>query len=237
MTQVQTIIVLTLMAGAAMPLGAALACVDSLYPNWLSSAARHGIIAFGGGALISAVALVLVPDGCELLSLVPAAVAFGSGGIAFLALDIWLSRTNNPAGQLAAMLSDFVPEALALGAAFSTGQSVGVLLAMLIAIQNIPEGFNAYREMTESGRIQGKTVLISFSMMAFLGPASGLVGYYFLGQYSGLLGFIMLFASGGILYIIFQDIAPDAKVDQRWSPALGAVTGFLLGLIGNMLVG
>ena len=46
----------------------------------------------------------------------------------------------------------------------------------------------------------------------------------------------MLFASGGILYIVFQDIAPEAKLRRRWMPAFGAVVGFLLGLIGKMLV-
>ena len=134
------------------------------------------------------------------------------------------------------MLSDFVPEALALGAAFSTGSSVGPLLAGLIAIQNLPEGFNAYREMTESGRIKGRPVIVAFSLMALLGPLSGLLGFFLLGQLPHLLGVIMLFASGGILYVVFQDIAPDARVENRWTPALGAVVGFLLGLVGNMLV-
>lgn len=236
MDQVLNIVGLTLMAGAAMPVGAALACLDSVFPNWLSSEGRHGIMAFGGGALVSAVALVLVPEGCNALTVVPAALSFAAGGIAFMALDVWLARTKSPAGQLAAMLSDFVPEALALGAAFSTGSSVGLLLAALIAIQNLPEGFNAFREMTESGRIRGQSVIVAFSLMALLGPLSGLLGFFFLGQLPKLLGVIMLFASGGILYVVFQDIAPNAKIDSRWTPALGAVAGFLLGLIGNMLV-
>lgn len=219
-----------------MPLGGLLACVDAIYPRWLSSGSRHGIMAFGGGALISAVALVLVPEGTELLSIPLAALAFGSGGVAFMLLDIALAKTKSPAGQLAAMLSDFVPEAIALGAAFATGSSSGILIAALIAIQNLPEGFNAFREMTNSGRVGAKTVLIAFSLMALLGPVSGLVGYFVLSNYPTVLGAMMLFASGGILYLVFQDIAPEAKVEESWSPALGAVAGFLLGLIGDMLV-
>ena len=46
----------------------------------------------------------------------------------------------------------------------------------------------------------------------------------------------MLFAAGGILYVVFQDIAPQAKLERHWSPPLGAVAGFLLGLIGQLLV-
>ena len=236
MNELATVIGLTLIAGAAMPLGAVLACLDYIYPNWLNSEARHGIMAFGGGALVSAVALVLVPEGCESTSIAVAALSFGAGGVTFLGLDILLDRTKSPAGQLAAMLSDFLPEAIALGAAFATGSSAGPLLAALIAIQNLPEGFNAYREMTESGAVSGKKVLLGFTGMALLGPAAGLTGYYWLSQYPTLLGSMMLFASGGILYLVFQDIAPGAKMDRKWTPSLGAVAGFLLGMVGNMIV-
>ncbi len=45
----------------------------------------------------------------------------------------------------------------------------------------------------------------------------------------------MLFASGGILYLIFQDIAPQVRVEKHWLPPLGAIAGFLLGLIGHLL--
>jgi len=45
----------------------------------------------------------------------------------------------------------------------------------------------------------------------------------------------MLFSAGGILYLIFQDITPQAKLKNHWFPALGAVAGFLLGVIGYMM--
>ncbi|MEZ6108446.1 MAG: hypothetical protein R3B96_20695 [Pirellulaceae bacterium] len=47
---------------------------------------------------------------------------------------------------------------------------------------------------------------------------------------------VMLFAAGGILYLVFQDIAPQARLKRHWSPPLGAVAGFLLGVIGQMLL-
>ena len=45
----------------------------------------------------------------------------------------------------------------------------------------------------------------------------------------------MLFASGGILYSVFQDIAPQVPLQRHWAPPLGAVAGFLLGMIGQLL--
>ena len=51
------ILLLTLMAGLAMPVGAALASVERIHPRWLETEVRHSVIAFGGGALLAAVAL------------------------------------------------------------------------------------------------------------------------------------------------------------------------------------
>jgi len=44
----------------------------------------------------------------------------------------------------------------------------------------------------------------------------------------------MMFAAGGVLYLVFQDIAPQARLARHWAPPLGAVFGFALGLSGHM---
>jgi len=52
-----------IIAGAAIPTGGFLAKVEMIRPPWLEAEFRHSVLAFGGGALIAAVALVLVPEG------------------------------------------------------------------------------------------------------------------------------------------------------------------------------
>ena len=227
---------LTLMAGAAMPLGAGAASIDRFLPTWLEDEFQHSVVAFGGGALLSAVALVLVPEGAKVLSIPVVILCFGCGGVAFMRLDIVLARSKSPASQLAAMLSDFIPEAAALGAAFASGGETGVLLALLMALQNLPEGFNAYREMTTAGTVKGSHVIAAFAAMAFLGPVAGLSGYFWLAQFPLAIAAIMLFAAGGILYAIFQDIAVHVPLKRHWAPPLGALGGFLVGLVGQMLL-
>lgn len=231
-----TIVGLTSMAGLAMPAGALLARFEHIRPRWLEDEVRHGVIAFGGGALLSAIALVLVPEGARDLSPMWVVISFAAGGLVFMGLDMMLSARRNQAGQLVAMLSDFVPEALALGAAFAYGGSAGLLLAGLMALQNLPEGFNAYRELTASSPDSGRRVIAAFAAMALLGPAAGLVGFFWLSAFPQLVSGIMLFAAAGILYVIFQDIAPQVPLERHWAPPLGAVAGFLLGLVGQMLV-
>ncbi|MEM6799391.1 MAG: divalent cation transporter [Planctomycetota bacterium] len=219
-----------------MAVGGVIARLERIRPDWLEDEFRHAVIAFGGGALFSAVALVLAPEGSKHHGPLMVALLFGGGGVAFLLVDLALAAMKSSAAQLAAMLSDFIPESLAMGAAFATGDPSAPLLALLIGIQNLPEGFNAYRELRESSNLSSRTILVAFAVMSLLGPVAALVGLFFLSAQPSTVGGIMLFAAGGILYLTFQDIAPQAKLDNRWAPPLGAVAGFLLGLVGQMLV-
>ena len=230
------IAVLTLAAGIAMPIGAAIASIKHIGPNWLETEVRHSVMAFGGGALLSSVALVLVPEGIRNLDLFMVAVCFASGGVAFMVLDIYLASKDTSASQLVAMVSDFVPEALALGATFAASKTAGMLLAGIIALQNLPEGFNACREVTASTHYRSSQVVGAFAVMALLGPIAGLTGYFLLAEYPALVSAIMLFSAGGILYVIFQDIAPNSRLEKHWAPPLGAVIGFLLGVMGKVVV-
>ena len=240
MTMLVTVIIVTLSAGLAMPVGAAIACFEKFRSQWIENEFRHGVMAFGGGALLSAVALVLVPEGIKNLQPWSASIYFIVGGLSFMMLDIYLKNIETPASQLSAMLSDFVPESIALGAAFATASTIdsnsAFLLAGLIALQNLPEGFNAYRELKSSSSYSSLRIVGLFTMMALVGPIAGLTGYLWLSDYPVVVSAIMLFASGGILYSIFQDIAPQVKLEKHWAPPMGAVLGFVLGMIGFMVI-
>ncbi|NQZ53931.1 MAG: divalent cation transporter [Piscirickettsiaceae bacterium] len=230
-----TVVVSTLLAGLAMPLGASIAYFENIEKKWVQEEFRHSVMAFGGGALLSAVALVLVPEGMVNVNPVPACLWFIVGGLSFMSLDIHLKKINTPASQLAAMLSDFIPESIALGAAFATGKNSAFLLAGLIALQNIPEGFSAYRELNATSAYKPRKIIIMFTLMAILGPIAGVSGYLWLSEYPEVISVIMLFASGGILYSIFQDLAPQVKLENHWAPPMGAVLGFVLGMFGFMV--
>lgn len=235
MEHIASIVGFTLMAGMAMPLGAAVARYEHIHRRWLENEFRHSVIAFGGGALLSAVALVLVPEGIEHLDTFTAAAFFIGGGFAFMGIDMLLARLRTPAGQLAAMLADFIPESLALGAAFAIDNASAVLLAGLMTLQNLPEGFNAYREMRHTANIRPRRLIGLFALMALLGPIAGVTGHLWLAGHPTVVSAIMLFAAGGILYSVFEDIAPQVSLKKHWAPPMGAVSGFALGIVGHML--
>jgi ZIP family zinc transporter len=236
-TNLEQALLFATIAGATMPLGALAAMRERLQADWLEAEFRHSVIAFGGGVLLAAVALVLVPEGIRGLAPWACLLAFAAGGICAFAADRAIESRGGAAAQLMAMLLDFVPEALAMGAMLAERSHAGILLALLIALQNLPEGFNAYRELQAARRHNPTRLVAAFVLLVPLGPAAAWVGVTVLESYPGVLSIIMLFAAGGILYLTFQDIAPQVRLDRHWAPPLGAVGGFLLGLAGSFLVG
>ncbi len=213
--------------------------VASLRQNLLASGSgqtfSHGMVAFGGGVLFAAVAFALLPEALAYLPLFLLAVTFIGGGAAFALIDRQIARSRGVGAQFVAMLVDFVPEAISLGAVFGHNHRLGYLLAGFIGLQNAPEGYNAFREMVGAGR-NGKSTLLLLLGVSVLGPIAAVLGYTTLQNAEIITAGIMSFAAGGILYLVFQDIAVQARMAGHAAPAIGAVLGFAVGMIGNELV-
>ncbi|MEE3169589.1 MAG: divalent cation transporter [Pseudomonadota bacterium] len=228
----------TVLAGACIPLGGLLASFERIRPGWLDQEFRHFLIALGGGILLGAVAVVLIPEGQasmgDSLWAIPTIIL---GGFVFFVIERILGLKRRESPQLMGVMLDFIPEATALGGLAVVSPETAALMAVLIALQNLPEGFNAYREIVCLPGYTSRKTLIFMSCLVVTGPLAGLLGYFFLTGRPFALGAIMLFASGGILYLIFQDIAPQSRLDKHWGPPLGAVVGFCLALFSHDLVG
>jgi zinc transporter, ZIP family len=164
------------------------------------------------------------------------AILFLTGAIIFFFLDRYIEQKGGTVSQLLAMLMDFVPEAIALGAVFATDHNLGLLLALFIGLQNFPESFNSYLELRSIKYTSRKCLLILF-FLSFSGVISAISGYYLLSDMPQLTASLMLFSSGGILYLIFQDIAPMSKLEKSWFPAIGVTFGFLVGMVGQKILG
>ncbi|MEM6888672.1 MAG: hypothetical protein AAF636_11090 [Pseudomonadota bacterium] len=223
---------LATLAGASIPLGASLAKIDTCWPGWLKSEAKHGVIAFGAGALLAAVALVLLPEGNERLSPEAALAWFFAGAIGFALVDRALARSGGKLAQFLAMMMDYLPEAMALGALIADDMSAAILVAGLIALQNLPEGFNAMREMSQ----KSPAPLWLFVLMVPLGPLVAWIGLAMPPEQDHVTGAVMLLASGGILFLMFQDIAPQVPLENAQLPTFGAILGFGMGLAGDLLI-
>jgi ZIP family zinc transporter len=78
--------------------------------------------------------------------------------------------------------------------------------------------------------------LLIMLVMILAGPLAGVLGWYVAASMPELVGAAMLFASGGILYLLFQDIAPQSRLEQHWAPTLGAVLGFCFAMLAEIVV-
>ena len=236
MSQLLVIALVSWLAGIAAFIGGFFAKIEGSSETEAKREVIHGIVAFGGGILLAAVAFALVPEGMAVLSVGGLALSFCAGGLIFCAMDAGISRGGGSRAQFMAMLLDFIPEAIALGALFAQSKSTGMLLALFIGAQNLPEGFNAHRETVAAGATE-RNSLIALLAISLLGPLAACSGFLFLRHQPTLTACIMSAAGGGILYLVFQDIAPQSKLKRHWTPPLGAVFGFVVGMIGKKLLG
>ncbi|WP_339926247.1 ZIP family metal transporter [uncultured Cyclobacterium sp.] len=195
----------------------------------------HALMSFGAGIILSALALVLVPQGMEKLELFPLVGTFLIGAILFMFIDWYLAKKGGQVATLLAMMMDFVPESIALGATFAINPKMATLLAVIIGLQNLPEAFNSFRELVQSGFTIRKTLFIFF-FLSFSGMIGALIGHFYLSDYPDLTAYLMVFASGGILYLLIQDIIPESKLKNNYLSSLGAIIGFLVGIIGEKII-
>ena len=232
------IVIMSGIAGFSAFCGSLFGWLDETKISWFNDGARRAIMAFGGGALIGAVALVLVPHGMESQPLGLALLTFLAGGAAFLLIDRTLQKRGTPVSQLIALNLDFIPEALVLGAVISSDYNMALFLAIIISAQNLPEGYNAYREIRRShDGFLSHHVLRIMALAVVIGPLAALAGFSLFTLDSLILGSVMTFCAGGILYLVFEDVAPEAHAPGDWNPAFGAIIGFAVALIGYGLTG
>lgn len=197
----------------------------------------HFMIAFGGGILLSSITFTLIPEGMKFLSTFWLITTFCLGGISFYILDNKITIKYGNKSQFISMLLDFIPESIALGAIFIHDTKMGILLAFFIAAQNLPEGFNAFGEFLPKGKKKHKNVFLTLFAISFLGPIFATIGYFLLQDKPIITAGLMCFSAGGILYLIFQDIAPKSTMKKHRILPLGAVLGFAIGMIGKQLIG
>ncbi len=229
-------LLLALFAGIAIPVGALLSHIHFFRERWKDEVLRHTIIGFGAGALMAAVSFVLLIDGAKEQPHWLVLLTFFLGGAVFMGVDIILRRMGGRMGTFIAMLMDYVPEVIVLGAVVSGGDLAQALfLAVIIAAQNMPEGYASYLEMTEDGKHKER-VLMVFVAMAFIGPVFSMLGTFVFASANMALGVIMTFSAGGILYLVFQDIAPRVTYDKSWLPPMGTIIGFMVGLGGYLYI-
>ncbi|MGY1803312.1 ZIP family metal transporter [Blastococcus sp. SYSU D00922] len=240
-----------LLGGAALVLGALVAWFVRV-----PQAVVAAVMAFGSGVLISAVAFDLMEEAAETGGLLPTAVGFAAGALAYVAADFALARRGarhrkrsqdqqpseeEQSGSGAAIavgaLLDGIPESVVLGLGLLGGGSVSLPVLAAVFISNVPEGLSSAAGMKRSGRSAGYV----FGVWGGIAVASGLaalVGYLSLGgARPETISVITAVAAGAILTMIADTMIPEAFEDTRaWTgviTSLGFLTAFAIEVAGG----
>ncbi len=130
-----------------------------------------------------------------------------------------------------------LPEGIAAGVAFGTDNVTGALLCALgIALQNIPEGLVLIAPMLNAG-ISRTRAFVYASLTGVVEIIGTLIGYFAVMQASGILPFTLAFAGGTMLYVISDEMIPDAHIhgDSRAS-TFSFIFGFCFMLVFGELL-
>ena len=223
-TDILMVMGITLFAGGT----SFIAALIAKYVNFSTSVILF-LTAFGAGILISAAIFEMVIQAEKTIGIVPTLLFFILGAIIFTIADIIAVKKGGGADILIGIGLDTIPESLSIGASIAAGPAFAI--ALLIGIQNIPEGIAAYKEMRtgKTAFTNSKKALYAIGVISIIPVILGLVGLFFLQGLHYIIGLILALSAGGIFYMLFYDMIPKAHKERKWLPTFGAVLGFIIG--------
>ncbi len=199
------------------------------------------VLAFGAGALISAVSFELAAEGIEIGSLGSTAIGLGAGALTYFTCDgLIAARTATGRGRggragadasggtalaLGAFL-DGIPEQLVLGIGLAAGEGVGIGLLVAIFVSNLPEAIGSASDMRAAGASQRK-VLALWAAVAAICTLATVAGYALADAASGeLRAGIDGFAAGALLVMLIDSMIPEATRESGRVAGLVTTLGF-----------
>jgi ZIP family zinc transporter len=211
--------------------------------------ALGAVMAFGAGALISAVAYEMILEALKIAAGTGVTgIGFAIGAATFFLFDQLIGaigaghRMDMAAAHqsklvvplVLAIILDGVPESAVIGLSTLDGE---VSLAMLVAvfISNLPEAIASTTGMKSGGWSAAKVMLL-WLVIALACATASAVGYVVLGTASEYwLAFINAFAAGAILMMLANTMMPEAFNHGGKLAGVFTVLGFAVSVFVVML--
>jgi zinc transporter, ZIP family len=187
------------------------------------------VLAFGAGALISAVSFDLAQEGARVGDRGFVALGLGVGALTYFMADRAIERRGGddagPALALGAFL-DGIPEQMVLGLGLAAGGAVGVGLLAAIFVSNLPEAIGSASAMRAAGK-RPAPIRRLWTLIAVGCTLATVVGFALADVTGGnLQAAIDGFAAGALLVMLVDSMIPEATSKAGRAGGLFTVLGF-----------
>lgn len=266
-TPVQQALIGTLFTYGVTALGASLV----FFFKSINKTVLNSMLGFAAGVMIAASFWSLLAPGISLAeelgqtAWLTAAIGFLLGGGFLYAVDklmphlhlgLPVEKAEGPKTSwhrsillVLAITLHNIPEGLAVGVAFGaaasgsiSGATVAgaVALAIGIGLQNFPEGAAVSIPLRREGFSRRKAFLYGQSS-GLVEPIAGVLGALAVIRMRPILPYALAFAAGAMIYVVIEELIPEAQRDEGGSKTdvatIGALVGFSVMMILDVALG
>lgn len=137
-----------------------------------------------------------------------------------------------------------IPEGMAVGLAFAGAAAGGagalpaaIALAAGMALQNFPEGAAVSLPLRSGGVGKGKAFACG-ALSGIVEPVFGILAVLVAGSISGLMPWFLSFAAGAMVYVVVEELIPEAHLGQHSHIGTASVLiGFFVMMMLDVMLG
>jgi ZIP family zinc transporter len=231
----------------------------------------NGMLGFAAGVMIAASFWSLLAPAIDMaeelgqVAVVSATVGFLGGGAFLYVVDKVLPHLHmgldTPQAEgvkthwqrsvllVMAITLHNIPEGLAVGVAFgavaagigsSASLAGAIALAIGIGLQNFPEGAAVSIPLRREGFSRWKAFVYG-QASGLVEPIAGVLGAYAVIRLQPMLPYALAFAAGAMMYVVIEELIPEAQREEGGSKTdiatIGAMLGFAIMMFLDVALG
>ena len=222
-----------------------------LFKHTSAPLAKKCFSGFAAGVMVAAsVWSLLIPAIERAASPWPAALGLLGGVLLFLPTERLLLTSASKSGEagmrrlfLAVTLHN-LPEGMAVGVVFAGARAAGereglwaaLVLAIGIALQNLPEGAILSMPLSAVGAGRGRAFLVGLAS-GVVEPIGAVLALILTGLVTPILPWVLSAAAGAMLYVVTKELIPSLVGEGEEAGLLCFALGFCVMMVLDVLLG